>query len=84
MPIFREQKHGVIINVSSIVGRFGVPFISPYCAGKFAIEGLSESLYYELAPPQYTYQARGTRRDQDELQDRYSLNTARTSQVCTQ
>ncbi len=28
VPIFREQKHGVIINVSSIVGRFGVPFIS--------------------------------------------------------
>ncbi len=50
VPIFREQKHGVIINVSSIVGRFGVPFISPYCAGKFAIEGLSESLYYELRP----------------------------------
>ena len=50
VPIFREQKHGVIVNVSSIVGRFGVPFISPYCAGKFAMEGLSESLYYELRP----------------------------------
>ncbi len=25
VPIFREQKHGVIVNVSSIVGRFGVP-----------------------------------------------------------
>jgi NAD(P)-dependent dehydrogenase (short-subunit alcohol dehydrogenase family) len=50
VPIFREQKHGVIVNVSSIVGKFGVPFISPYCAGKFAMEGLSESLYYELRP----------------------------------
>lgn len=50
VPTFREQKHGVIVNVSSIVGRFGVPFISPYCAGKFAMEGLSESLYYELRP----------------------------------
>ncbi|QHN03499.1 SDR family oxidoreductase [Granulicella sp. WH15] len=50
MPVFREQKHGVIINVSSVAGRFGVPFLSPYCAGKFAIEGLSESLYYELRP----------------------------------
>ncbi|WP_263377588.1 SDR family oxidoreductase [Granulicella paludicola] len=50
MPSFREQRGGVIVNVSSVVGTFGVPFISPYCAGKFAIEGLSESLYYELLP----------------------------------
>ncbi len=50
MPVFREQRHGVIINVSSVVGRFGLPFLSPYCAGKFAMEGLSESLYYELRP----------------------------------
>lgn len=50
MPLFRKQRHGVIVNVSSVVGTFGVPFISPYCAGKFAIEGLSESLYYELLP----------------------------------
>jgi NAD(P)-dependent dehydrogenase (short-subunit alcohol dehydrogenase family) len=49
-PIFREQQRGVIVNVSSVVGTFGVPFISPYCAGKFAMEGLSESLYYELLP----------------------------------
>jgi NAD(P)-dependent dehydrogenase (short-subunit alcohol dehydrogenase family) len=49
-PFFREQKHGVIVNVSSVVGTFGAPFISPYCAGKFAMEGLSESLYYELLP----------------------------------
>jgi NAD(P)-dependent dehydrogenase (short-subunit alcohol dehydrogenase family) len=50
MPLFREQKHGVIVNVTSVVGTFGIPFISPYCAGKFAMEGLSESLYYELLP----------------------------------
>jgi NAD(P)-dependent dehydrogenase (short-subunit alcohol dehydrogenase family) len=50
MPLFREQQHGVVVNVTSVVGTFGVPFISPYCAGKFAIEGLSESLYYELLP----------------------------------
>jgi NAD(P)-dependent dehydrogenase (short-subunit alcohol dehydrogenase family) len=49
-PIFREQKHGVIVNVSSVVGTFGLPFISPYCAGKFALEGFSESLFYELLP----------------------------------
>jgi NAD(P)-dependent dehydrogenase (short-subunit alcohol dehydrogenase family) len=50
LPVFREQKHGVIVNVSSISGRFGVPFLSPYCSSKFALEGLSESLYYELLP----------------------------------
>lgn len=50
LPLFRAQKHGVIVNVSSVAGRFGIPFLSPYCASKFALEGLSESLYYELLP----------------------------------
>src|ERR1700761_4689826 len=50
LPVFRRQRQGVIVNVSSVAGRFGIPFLSPYCAGKFALEGLSESLYYELLP----------------------------------
>lgn len=50
LPHFRSQNEGIIANVSSVAGRFGIPFLSPYCAGKFALEGLSESLYYELAP----------------------------------
>ncbi|MBB6146819.1 NAD(P)-dependent dehydrogenase (short-subunit alcohol dehydrogenase family) [Silvibacterium bohemicum] len=50
LPVFRRQRQGVIVNVSSVAGRFGVPFLSAYCAGKFALEGLSESLYYELLP----------------------------------
>jgi NAD(P)-dependent dehydrogenase (short-subunit alcohol dehydrogenase family) len=50
LPFFRAQKHGVIVNVSSVAGRFGIPFLSSYCASKFALEGLSESLYYELLP----------------------------------
>jgi len=50
LPFFRTQNHGVIVNISSVAGTFGVPFLSPYCAGKFAMEGLSESLYYELLP----------------------------------
>jgi NAD(P)-dependent dehydrogenase (short-subunit alcohol dehydrogenase family) len=50
VALFRTQKHGVIVNVSSVAGTFGVPFLSPYSAGKFAMEGLSESLYYELLP----------------------------------
>jgi len=46
----RERGQGLLINVSSAAGRVGPPFLSPYCAGKFAIEGLSESLHYELKP----------------------------------
>ncbi len=50
MPHFRAHSQGTIVNVSSVAGRFGIPFLSPYNASKFAMEGLSESLYYELRP----------------------------------
>jgi NAD(P)-dependent dehydrogenase (short-subunit alcohol dehydrogenase family) len=50
IPQMRERGAGTIINVSSITGRVGLPFMSPYDASKFAIEGLSESLRYELEP----------------------------------
>lgn len=50
LPIFREQHSGVIVNLSSVVGRFGVPFHTVYCAAKFAVEGLSEALRMELQP----------------------------------
>jgi NAD(P)-dependent dehydrogenase (short-subunit alcohol dehydrogenase family) len=46
----RPRRSGLIINVTSLTGRFGVPFLAPYCAGKFAVEGLTEALYYELHP----------------------------------
>jgi short-subunit dehydrogenase len=45
LPIMRRQKAGTIINVSSIAGRIGLPLNSPYVSSKFALEGLSESLY---------------------------------------
>ncbi|MFB5601045.1 MAG: SDR family oxidoreductase [Nitrososphaeraceae archaeon] len=48
LPTMKKQKKGKIINVSSMVGRFGVPFNSLYVSSKFALEGLSESLRYEL------------------------------------
>jgi len=38
----------VIVNVTSITGRLGLPFMAPYDSTKFALEGLSESLSYEL------------------------------------
>jgi NAD(P)-dependent dehydrogenase (short-subunit alcohol dehydrogenase family) len=49
LPHFRKNKGGLIINVSSGAGIFGLPMISLYCASKFALEGFSESLAYELA-----------------------------------
>jgi NAD(P)-dependent dehydrogenase (short-subunit alcohol dehydrogenase family) len=48
VPIMREQKDGLIINFSSLLGLFGIPFHSPYTAAKFAIEGLSEVLSMEV------------------------------------
>jgi short-subunit dehydrogenase len=44
----RRQKTGIIINISSISGLAGVPTQSAYCATKFAVEGLSEALSFEL------------------------------------
>ncbi|MGD0059131.1 MAG: SDR family oxidoreductase [Verrucomicrobiia bacterium] len=49
LPHFRKNKGGLIINVSSGAGIFALPMISLYCASKFALEGFSESLSYELA-----------------------------------
>lgn len=48
LPIFRRQGSGHIINVASIVGKRGVPLSGAYCASKFAMVGLSESLRLEL------------------------------------
>jgi NAD(P)-dependent dehydrogenase (short-subunit alcohol dehydrogenase family) len=50
LPIMRKQGSGRIINMSSGAGRFGYPGGSAYVSSKFALEGLSESLAYELEP----------------------------------
>ena len=50
LPGMRQNKSGVIINVSSVGGRVTFPFCSLYHASKFAVEGLTESLQYELNP----------------------------------
>ena len=50
LPIMRRQKSGTIINISSGAGRFGFPGSSAYVSTKFAVEGLSESMSYELEP----------------------------------
>jgi NAD(P)-dependent dehydrogenase (short-subunit alcohol dehydrogenase family) len=50
LPIMRKQKSGTIVNVSSVGGRIGLPVLSAYHSTKFALEGLSESMSYELEP----------------------------------
>ena len=47
-PIMRKQGSGVIVNISSVVGRMGLPGSPAYISTKFALEGFSECLRYEL------------------------------------
>jgi NAD(P)-dependent dehydrogenase (short-subunit alcohol dehydrogenase family) len=49
LPHFRKNKSGLIVNISSGAGMFTLPMISLYCASKFALEGFTEALAYELA-----------------------------------
>ena len=47
-PIMRNQNSGIIVNISSVVGKIGLPGSPAYISSKFALEGLSECLRYEL------------------------------------
>nr|WP_244860409.1 SDR family oxidoreductase [Flavobacterium psychroterrae] len=49
VPYYRSQNEGMIINISSAGGRITLPLISTYMSSKFALEGFSESVSYELA-----------------------------------
>ena len=48
LPIMRKQRYGRIINISSLAGKIGFPLSSAYVSSKFALEGLTESLRYEV------------------------------------
>jgi NAD(P)-dependent dehydrogenase (short-subunit alcohol dehydrogenase family) len=48
LPHFRARRSGTVVNVSSIGGRIAFPLGTLYHGTKFAVEGLSESLHYEL------------------------------------
>ncbi len=50
LPHMRRQGSGLLLYISSVLGRLVVPFTGVYNASKFAVEGLAESYRYELAP----------------------------------
>lgn len=50
LPKMKEKGFGKIINISSVGGMMAMPTMSSYSASKFALEGMSESLWYELKP----------------------------------
>lgn len=50
LPSMIQKRSGHIVNISSVAGKIGTPNMASYCATKFALIGLSESLYHELKP----------------------------------
>jgi len=50
LPHMREAGSGVIVNISSFLGRMGLPLLSHYNASKYAVEGITDSLRFEVAP----------------------------------
>jgi NAD(P)-dependent dehydrogenase (short-subunit alcohol dehydrogenase family) len=54
LPHFRSNRQGMVIQVSSGAGLFTLPMISMYCASKFALEGFSEALAFELSSQNIT------------------------------
>ena len=50
LPTMIKRQHGIIVNISSVLGRIGTPFNGAYASSKFALEGISESLKTEVQP----------------------------------
>lgn len=50
LPYMREAKSGVIINISSFLGKMGLPLLSHYNASKYAVEGIVDSIRFETLP----------------------------------
>ena len=50
LPSMMTRRSGHVVNISSVAGKIGTPNMAPYCATKFALMGLSESLFHELRP----------------------------------
>ena len=50
LPYMREAKNGVIINISSFLGKMGLPLLTHYNASKYAVDGIVDSLRFETLP----------------------------------
>ena len=50
LPQMRKQHEGLVVNISSGLGRFSAPFMTVYNSTKFAVEGLTEGIHYEVRP----------------------------------
>jgi NAD(P)-dependent dehydrogenase (short-subunit alcohol dehydrogenase family) len=50
LPAMRKARSGTIVNVSSVAGKVSIPFASPYCSVKHALEAVSDALRVELIP----------------------------------
>ncbi|PNV82400.1 MAG: oxidoreductase [Sulfurimonas sp.] len=48
IPLMRENESGLIINISSFLGKIGLPLLTMYNSSKYALEGITDSLRYEL------------------------------------
>jgi len=94
LPIMRKQQGGQIINISSLAGLMGLPFLGFYTASKYAIEGYTETLRHEvrtfnirvsLIEPSFfkTDLARSTQRSADPIKD-YSAMHERAIQASDQ
>jgi NAD(P)-dependent dehydrogenase (short-subunit alcohol dehydrogenase family) len=57
VPLLRQSRRGVIVNLSSVAGRLGYAFRTPYAASKWAVVGFTESLARELGPDGITVNA---------------------------
>lgn len=50
IPFMRQKENGMIINIGSFLGNMGLPLLSHYNSSKYAVEGITDSLRYELSP----------------------------------
>ncbi|MGR2769660.1 SDR family oxidoreductase [Photobacterium ganghwense] len=50
IPSMRKKRSGMIINISSFLGKMGLPLLTHYCSSKYAVEGITDSLRHELMP----------------------------------
>ena len=57
MPVMIKQRYGRVVNISSMAGKTGEPFTSPYCASKFGVIGFTQSIALEVGQYNITINA---------------------------